>query len=274
MAGDELKNDLATILDVRSENLVETMTILLCKLNDTGVAMDESLTVESETAAAEAEAVAVAVSTAAAVSAGALVASTVTSAAAVVAAAVVTAAEISAVGAVTAAYILQPPPVAYTNFTRPQPFQMIELDQDAFKVEDKYGKIKSDAAARMGKCRAVNMFVETILGKYFTTQHTPAQLVLALRKSSKHPDVRMLFKSAGLTDVEDLEALRFHNEQIHCILQTTNDTKRKGCATDDVRSCEQSLYSAMAESPVLTEGRGTYLRLSHISYYIARMCAR
>jgi hypothetical protein len=59
----------------------------------------------------------------------------------------------------------------------------------------------------MGKCRAVNMFVETILGDYFTTQHTPEQLVLALRESSKHPNVRMLFKSAGLTDVDDLDAL-------------------------------------------------------------------
>jgi hypothetical protein len=27
-------------------------------------------------------------------------------------------------------------------------------------------------------------------------------------------------------------------------------------------------------SPMLTEGRCTYLRLSHISYYIARMCAQ
>jgi hypothetical protein len=40
MAGDELNNDLATILDVRAENLVETMTFLLSKLNDTGVAMN------------------------------------------------------------------------------------------------------------------------------------------------------------------------------------------------------------------------------------------
>jgi hypothetical protein len=39
---------------------------------------------------------------------------------------------------------------------------MIELDEDAFKVEAKYGKIRSDAAARMGKCRAVNEFVNTI----------------------------------------------------------------------------------------------------------------
>jgi hypothetical protein len=57
MAGDELENDLATILDIRSENLVETMTILLSKLNDSGVAIDEYLTVESETAAAEARSI-------------------------------------------------------------------------------------------------------------------------------------------------------------------------------------------------------------------------
>jgi hypothetical protein len=63
-------------------------------------------------------------------------------------------------------------------------------------------------------------------------------------------------KSAGLTDVEDLEALRFHNEQIHRILQTTNNTKKKGCATDDGRSFEQSLYSAMAESPVSSNCTG------------------
>jgi hypothetical protein len=79
-----------------------------------------------------------------------------------VAATVVTAAEISAAAAVTAAELLQPPPVVYTNFTRPAPFEMIELDQDAFKLEDKYGKLRSDAAARMGKCRTVNEFVNTI----------------------------------------------------------------------------------------------------------------
>jgi hypothetical protein len=51
---------------------------------------------------------------------------------------------------------------------------------------------------------------------------------------------------------------------------------------DDIDS--QEVYNAMRERAVykissskdgfLTEGRGTYLRLSHISYYIARMCAR
>jgi hypothetical protein len=84
----------------------------------------------------------------------------------------------------------------------------------------------------------------------FSVKYTPKQLVLVLRESSKHPNVQMLFKSAGLTDVEDLDTLRFHNEQIHRILQTTNDTKKKGGATDDVRSYERSLYSAMAKSPV------------------------
>jgi hypothetical protein len=49
------------------------------------------------------------------------------------------------------------------------------------------------------------------------------------------------FKSAGLTDMEDLDALRFRNDQIHHILKTTNDSKNKEGATDDVRSYEQSV---------------------------------
>jgi hypothetical protein len=88
LAGDELKNDLATILDVRAENLVEIMTFLLSKLNDTGVAMDESLTVASDTDAAE---------TAAAVEAAAVSATAVliaAEAAAVTAVAVVMAAKV------------------------------------------------------------------------------------------------------------------------------------------------------------------------------------
>jgi hypothetical protein len=127
---------------------------------------------------------------------------------------------------------------------------MVELDLDAFKVVDKNGMLRSDAATRMGKCRAVNEFVNTILGNYFSGKYTPQQLVLALRLSSQHPNVRMLFKSAGLADVEDLDAMRFQNEQIHRILKTTNDSKNKGGATDDVRSYEQSVYSVMAESSV------------------------
>jgi hypothetical protein len=39
--------------------------------------------------------------------------------------------------------------------------------------------------------------------------------------------------------------------------KTTNDTKKKGGATDDVRSYEQSLYSAMAESPVSSNCTGS-----------------
>jgi hypothetical protein len=93
MAGDELKNDLATILYVKSENLVETLTILLCKLNDTGVAMDESLIVDSATHSAEAAA-----ASAAAVSATSVLVAA--EAAAVSAAAVVTAPEVSAAGEV------------------------------------------------------------------------------------------------------------------------------------------------------------------------------
>jgi hypothetical protein len=127
---------------------------------------------------------------------------------------------------------------------------MFEYNEDAFKVVDRYGNQRSDAAARMGKSRAVNMFVKTILGEYFSEQHTPEQLVVVLRTESKHHSVRILFKSAGLTDVDDLDALRFHNEQIHRILKTTNESKKKSNGTDDIRLYEQSVYSAMAESPV------------------------
>jgi len=128
MAGDELKNDLATILDVSSENLVETLTMLLSKLNDTGVVMDECLTVESETAAAE-----VAAASAAAVSATLVLAAA--EAAAASAAAVVTAAEISVAAAVTAAEVLQPPPVVYSTFTRPAPFEMINWTKMLSKLK-------------------------------------------------------------------------------------------------------------------------------------------
>jgi hypothetical protein len=33
-------------------------------------------------------------------------------------------------------------------------------------------------------------------------------------------------------------------------------------------------FPEKVDMPTITEGRGTYFRLSHISYYIARMCAR
>ncbi|OEU18324.1 hypothetical protein FRACYDRAFT_236601 [Fragilariopsis cylindrus CCMP1102] len=135
-------------------------------------------------------------------------------------------------------------PVVYSNYTRPS--SPIEFDIDAFKVAD-----RSDSAARKGKSRAVNNLVQTILGEHCSNHYSQQQLVLlALHTASKDPRVRPFFKSAGLADVEDLAAMRFHHEQINRILITTNDSKKKGSATDDVRSYEQSIYSAMAESPI------------------------
>ncbi|OEU19555.1 hypothetical protein FRACYDRAFT_235613 [Fragilariopsis cylindrus CCMP1102] len=135
------------------------------------------------------------------------------------------------------------PPVLYNSRTRPAP--LIAFDKDAFKVAD-----QSDYAARKGKNRAINNLVETILGEHCSKHYSKQQLVLALHTASKDPRVRPFFKSAGLADVEDLAAMRFHHEQINRILKTTNDSKKKGSATDDVRSYEQSIYSAMAESPI------------------------
>jgi hypothetical protein len=143
----------------------------LNKLNDTGEEMEESS--QSEAVAAEAAAAAAAVA-AEAVKAAAAVAATAVEAAAVAATAVEAA-------AVAAAAVLQPPPpVVYSNYTRPS--LIIEFDKDAFKVNDRYGKLKSNEAARMGRSRAVNMFVNTILGEYFSKTHTQKELVLALHE--------------------------------------------------------------------------------------------
>ncbi|OEU07188.1 hypothetical protein FRACYDRAFT_251490 [Fragilariopsis cylindrus CCMP1102] len=195
---EELKVDLASALEVSAENLVETLTSLLIKLNNNTA--PSSPAVASVTAASPAT-----VETALAPSAAS--------------------------------------PVIYSNYTRPSP--PIEFDIDAFKVAD-----RSDSAARKGKSRAVNNLVQTILGEHCSNHYSQQQLVLALHTASKDPRVRPFFKSAGLADVEDLAAMRFHHEQINRILITTNDSKKKGSANDDVRSYEQSLYSAMAESPI------------------------
>ena len=58
-----------------------------------------------------------------------------------------------------------------------------------------------------------------------------------------------MLKSAGMMDVENIEAMNFHHNQMHCMLETTNSTKRKSTATDDVRVYEQCIFSAMAPSP-------------------------
>jgi hypothetical protein len=138
-----------------------------------------------------------------AVKAAAAAAAEVVKAAAVAATAVATAVEAAAV--IAAAVLQPPPPVVYSRYTRPT--LLTKFDKDAFKVNDKNGKQKSEAAARMGKNRAVNVIVNIILGDYFSPRYTPEQLVLALHEASKHPRVRMLFKSAGLTDIKDLEAM-------------------------------------------------------------------
>jgi hypothetical protein len=239
MVGDELKNDLATILDVRSENLVEKMIFLLNKLNECGVATDTDAAEGAAVSAAAASVAAVSATVSAATVLAAVSAAAVSAAisaaavSAAVSAATVASAEVSAAAA-AAAVLQPPPPVLYTAKTRPPPSQLIEFDENTFHVLDRYGNQRSDAAARMGKSRAVNMLVKTILGYYFSDQHTHKQLVVALRTASKHHKVQMLFKSAGLADVDALDALRFQNEQIHRILRTTNYSKKKSNGTDDI----------------------------------------
>ena len=52
-----------------------------------------------------------------------------------------------------------------------------------------------------------------------------------------------------MTDVQNMEVMKFHHNQMHRMLETTNSSKRKSTATDDVRVYEQCIFSALAPSP-------------------------
>ena len=109
------------------------------------------------------------------------------------------------------------------------------------------------AAARSAKSRSVNRIVNslvnTILKEKFSYKHTPEQIVLALNGAFKHPKLKLFLKSAGVVDVEELEAMKYNHQQIDCILMQTNASKKKSLGTDDVRIYEQSIFSAIADSP-------------------------
>ena len=84
----------------------------------------------------------------------------------------------------------------------------------------------------------------------FTKKHTPEQTVLAVNDAARRLELQIVFKSAGITDVEELEAMCFCHNQINCILQTINNTtKKKHVSIDNIKSYKQLVYSAMAPSP-------------------------
>ena len=63
----------------------------------------------------------------------------------------------------------------------------------------------------------------------------PIQQVLVLRDASLHPKTRAIFKSAGLIDVEDYEALKYQSEQIQKMLKLATETKHARERTNDDR---------------------------------------
>ena len=123
--------------------------------------------------------------------------------------------------------------VQYTSKTRPADSQLIPLNEDAFKF-DKQGKERVPRSAQQRKYTAINYIVNTLTNEKFQKQYTPEQIVLALHEASKRPQLRIVLKSAGMTDVENIEAMKFHNIQMHRMLETTNSSKRKSTGTDDV----------------------------------------
>ena len=105
----------------------------------------------------------------------------------------------------------------------------------------------------MAKSRCANYLVQPLLCRIlvqkFGEKQNPEQIVLALRSAFKDDSLKFLLKSAGVVDVKEFEIMKFHHAQIDQFLKRTNDTKKKGRANDKVRSAEQMIYSAMAQSP-------------------------
>ena len=91
--------------------------------------------------------------------------------------------------------------VQYTSKTRPADSQLIPLNEDAFKF-DKQGKERAPRSAHQRKYTAINYIVNTLTNEKFQKQYTPEQIVLALHEASKRPQLRIVLKSAGMTDVE------------------------------------------------------------------------
>ena len=87
---------------------------------------------------------------------------------------------------------------------------LIPLDREAFRF-------KKDGSTRAGNnihgwngsaTRAKNRAVTSIVNFLNKLQLTPQQKVLALREASTHPQARVLFKSAGLIDCDDVDTLK------------------------------------------------------------------
>ena len=95
---------------------------------------------------------------------------------------------------------------------------MIPLNEEAFMFNNNR-KERLPFSAKRRKYTTINYIVDTLTDKKFCKQYTPKQIVLALHEASKRPQLRIIFKSAGMIDVEDHEAMKFHHNQMHRMLK-------------------------------------------------------
>ena len=79
------------------------------------------------------------------------------------------------------------------RYTKVSPNQLIPISQDCFHVT---GSMNPKRAGKSAKVKAFHLIVDSIVNNNFT----PQQQVLALQEALVHTCVRILSKSAGVTD--------------------------------------------------------------------------
>ena len=78
----------------------------------------------------------------------------------------------------------------------------------------------------------------------------PEQTVLALREASKHADIRLFFKSAGLTDTDELETLRHIVNQSNKLLQSSLETDaNQARVCNERQQIANTMLMALVDTP-------------------------
>ena len=142
----------------------------------------------------------------------------------------------------------RPGDVAVPKLTRRKKIKdmdLITLDKLAFRF-------KKNLQIRAGEnihgpsgsaTRAKNRHVTESVNNVDTKDLNPEQRVLVLREASVHPDARLHFKSAGLIDPDEFEALKFMMSQSDKFLEkalSTNSGKGHAVSYTHLRAHETS----------------------------------
>ena len=140
-----------------------------------------------------------------------------------------------------------PPVIVLSRKTRPKIEDRIEYNPKSFLIQKGRTEERSVHASICAKGRSVKEIIKAILNPKLTDE----QVVTTIRTVSSDRRCRRYFKSAGLIDVEELEALRQNQKQMYRVLSKVMKTENmRGRPNDDIRSFVRSIFLAIRDSPI------------------------